>query len=357
MDTCKLYVGCDTGNGLTKVALADDNGDLKVIKYPSYVIQVPSGDVVTGTYGNLSNGAIITYVNGPRKELVNTSWLLGNTAYINFPDTRRAVVESNDGKVLYGLQLFLGSLAIAGFASMDSLQINLCVSVHNKSAFQQAIVEAYSGFHEIKVAESNKAIRVDISTTCVEEGRGTMYYLMLKGIITPDTPLAGLIDLGDGTTRASMYTVGTKSFTVIPESVKVTNTGVRNLLRRMANHISLTEPLQGKVDQEIIRVSLEKSSKNGMYYGNTTLELTEAYQACVKEWVDSSVRPAISALDAWKAVAAIYTIGGGTQLPGVEKLLYTPNKLTGRARFNITPEPQLSNAIGMASAVKRMVKV
>lgn len=357
MTTCKLYVGCDTGNGLTKVAISDDNGCLKVIKYPSYVIQVPSEDVVTGNYANLSNGAILTYVSGPRKDLVDTSWLLGNTAYINFPDTRRAVVESNDGKVLYGLQLFLGSLAMADFNSMDSLQINLCVSVHNKSAFQNDIVNAYSGCHEIKVGDSKQSLWVNITTTCVEEGRGTIYYLMKKGIITPENPLAGLIDLGDGTTRASMYTIGAKSFTVIPESVKVTNTGVRNLLRRMANHISLTEPLQGKVDQEIIRVSLEQSSKTGMYYGNTSVGLTEAYQACVKEWLDSSVRPAISALESWKAVAVIYTIGGGTQLPGVEKLLYTPNKLTGRPRFNITPEPQLSNAIGLASAAKRMVNV
>jgi hypothetical protein len=356
MTTCKLYVGCDTGNGLTKVAFSDDTGNLKVVKYPSYVIQVPMEDVANGSYANLSNGAIITYVSGPRKDLVDTSWLLGNTAYTNFPDTRRAVVESNDGKVLYGLQLFLGSLAMAGFVGRETIHIRLCVSVHNKIAFQKDIVEAYSGLHQIKQAESSQSIWVNISAACVEEGRGTIYYLIQKGIITSETPLAGLIDLGDGTTRASMYTIGDKSFTVIPESVKVTNTGVRNLLRRMANHSSLTEPLQSKVDQEIIRVSLENSAKNGMYYGNTAVGLTEAYQACLKEWLDSSVRPAISALDSWKAVAVIYTIGGGTQLPGIEKLLYTPNKLTGRPRFNVTPEPQLSNAIGLSSAAKRMEK-
>lgn len=346
MTTCKLIAGFDGGNGLCKAAFSDGQRTVQV-SMPSYLYGDSNGD--EAVYG--PDGAVVQYLSGSRQDLAGKRFLLGTTAYINQPRSTASVADHRMGKVDYGLQLFLGCLAHMNITG--PVDIKLAVSVHDKQALRNKIIEAYNGTHDVVL--NGQRAQVTIKSGCAEEGNGAIYFLQSQGLVKTATILVA--DFGYVTTRAAAYQNGEKGFAIVPSSEKILEVGVKTLLTQMARHESLVSLLKGRADVEIIRSSMERVPKEApsrRFYGNSLIDLIPAYRATMPGWIGTCLVKAYEALQDWELQAPLYAIGGGTNLPGVKEILTQVNPLTGRPKFIVPDNSQHINSEGLLLAARKL---
>lgn len=349
MDTCKLvHAGYDGGNGLTKAAFRQDDRQ-EFVRLPSYLYQLQERDTLP-VCGD--DGATVIYNEGDRPDLVKTRWLIGSTAYNNHPQARISVAENRAGKVEFGLQMFLGCLAQLNL--IGYVIVKVAASVHDRDRWASELVAAFNGRHYVTL--NGNDVTLDIQAGCVEEGYGALYYLQTNSKITYSK--IGIVDFGYRTTLAKVYERGRSGFSAVRASEFILDMGVRDLVVKMAQHESLTKPMQGRVDIETVRASLEMSAtsfSSAMRYGLTQHDMAQAYKDCVNGWANVCLSQARNALRNWEAQAQMYAIGGGSKLPGVERKLGEINPITGRPYFIPIERAHVVNAEGLliaAGAIK-----
>ena len=352
METCKLILGCDAGNGFVKLSASFQTQQLS-IKIPSYIQEVDGRALEETPFPNSIDGAIVQYISGDRKDLEGTAWLCGTTAYNNFPNTRQAIVETSNGKVDYGLQLLLAALGQAGEKALPSgnYPVNLCVSVHDRQVYSKRIVSAYNGVHNVVINDTPYTFTIKCG--CVEEGMGAIYSLKVQGLVGTQQNII-VTDLGYGTTIAQAYTRTTKGYETVPSSLLILKSGVYNLIKAIAHHESLVSAKGSSGDIEIIRTSIERytflkaaGQSPTMYYGNTLIDIEPAYKASIKRWFNTCLVKASGAIEPWQHTSTNYIIGGGSKLPGLQSVLTEVNPITGKPRYVISADSQFINAMGL----------
>jgi hypothetical protein len=343
-DTCKLVrAGYDGGNGLTKASfLVDDRREF--VRMPSYLYQMQERDTIP-VFGD--DGAVVVYREGHRKDLEGTRWLIGSTAYNNQPRSRVAVAENRAGKVEFGLQMFLGCIARLGLTRYAKVKV--AASVHDRDRWAKELVGAFNGIHRLIL--NGTEVTLEITAGCVEEGYGAVYYLQNSNKINHSK--IGIVDFGYRTTLAKVYERAHGGFSAVRSSEFILDMGVRDLVVQMAQHDSLTSVMQGRVDIETVRSSLELSTTSGlsrMCYGLTRHDMTQAYRESVNSWASVCLAQARNALKDWEAQAQMYAIGGGTKLPGVAAKLSEVNPITGSPFFYAVDNAHIVNAEGLLIA-------
>jgi len=358
MATCKLILGCDAGNGFVKVSanvVFSIQPQPISVKIPSYIQEVAVDDLKETPFPNSIDGAIVQYISGDRKDLCGTAWLCGTTAYINFPKTRQAIVETSLGKVDYGLQLLLAALGQLGEKALPSgnYPTHLCVSVHDRQVYSKRIVSAYNGEHNVIINDTPHTFIIKCG--CVEEGMGAIYNLRAQGLLGTQQNII-VTDLGYGTTITQAYTRTTKGYETVPNSLLILKSGVYDLITSIAHHESLVsaKALGGRGDVEVIRTSIERytalkaaGQTPTMYYGNTLIDLEPAYKASIKKWFNACLVKTAGAVEQWQHTSTNYIIGGGSKLPGLSTVLTEVNPITGKPRYVLSNDSQFINALGL----------
>jgi hypothetical protein len=330
------------------------------VKIPSYIAQVQRFEMDETPFPNTLDGAIIEYVQGSREDLVGTYWLCGTTAYNNFPKTRHAIVETNTGKIDYGLQMLLAALGQISDSILPSghYQVSLCVSIHDRQTYTKRVVQAYNGTHSVVVNGVNYTF--SIKCGCVEEGMGAIYRLQNLGLVGSQQNII-ITDLGYGTTITQAYTRTKKGYESIPNSLLIVKSGVFELLKAISNHESIVSPkaLGMRGDIEVIRTSIERFTSmhsvagekpTAMYYGNTLVDMTAAYKANIKAWFNTCLLKTAGATEQWQHTSVSYVVGGGSKLPGLSSVLTELNPITGKPRYVLAADSQVINSVGLCLA-------
>ena len=297
-----LPAGFDGGNGNTKLVLGDTE-----IRCPAYVLPIHSElyDVPLPVAGGL-----VEYVSGDRSDLMGQRWLSGFPAYQQSPNGCLRIVDDKRGKITYGLQTLLGSIATQ--PHQDFWHLSLVASIQDAQVFGADLKNVLKGGHTVKFNGSRQLSTVDISVQAVvEEGVGAI--VTSRSDIDPNGQTL-LYDFGSGTCILSLF--GAKGRLL---DRKVSPGGVENLIDGIARNLEMRKAQAGEGDRQIIRAAIEDNSFN---YGKTGWNFRSIYDVELKPWVQSTLAPALKAADPWTpSSSAILAIGGGSQLSTISQLL------------------------------------
>jgi hypothetical protein len=135
-----LPAGFDGGNGNTKLVLGDTE-----IRCPAYVLPIHSElyDVPLPVAGGL-----VEYVSGDRSDLMGQRWLSGFPAYQQSPNGCLRIVDDKRGKITYGLQTLLGSIATQ--PHQDFWHLSLVASIQDAQVFGADLKNVLKGGHTVK---------------------------------------------------------------------------------------------------------------------------------------------------------------------------------------------------------------
>jgi Actin like proteins N terminal domain len=325
--TLSCNVGINIGNGYTKAV-----SETAQVALPSYYRQISEGDI--NGYEAIDSGAVIEIVgSSTRPDLIDTKWLLGDTAKEYFPDAYGQVVDSLDGKQRYGLQLFLGAIALLGVENDAS--INALASIHDSQIFGKDLKKALDGTHTVKINGCRFTREINILSRVTEEGTGAI----LSGTYSPRGSI-GLIDVGHGTTIASIFRGGKLmdgSRTVLP-------VGVHQLCDAIAKHPDTRRKLQRQGNLHLIREGL----KSNFTYGTTGWEFSSIYASVLKDWVSGCLAPAFKHLQPRiDELQTIYLTGGGALLPNI-------SAIATRHGLTTIQDPQMAEALGLQKVSGRI---
>lgn len=320
-------IGFNPGNGYVKAVSEDAQ-----ILMPSYFRQVMNEDI--NNYEAIDSGAVIEIVvSSTHPELSNTKWLLGDTAKEYFPDAHGSVVDTLDGKQRYGLQLFLGAIALLGVD--NDANINVVTSIHDSQVFGHELKKALDGCHSVKINGYKIPREIKVLSRVTEEGTGAI----LSGLYSPNRSI-GLIDIGHGTTICSIFRGGK----LMEGSRKVWNSGVYQLCEAISSHPDTRKHLRKYGNVHVIREGLRAN----FVYGTTGWEFSSVYASVLKDWLGSCLAPAFKHLQPRQdELESIYLTGGGALLPNIAAIA-TKNGLTP------IQNPQMAEAIGLQKLAGRV---
>ena len=290
--------GWDCGNGYSK--LHTPQGQILISSYFKSVSDSDKND-----YESLGNGALIEYLQGDRTDLINSKWLIGETAEIYFKQSFGRIVDDWRNKITYGLQMLLGAIAIA--PRQQNYNLLVVASLHDSQAFAPDFKKALQGQHTVKF-DGKDIVNIYVNCQVTEEGVGAL--LISRA---PGQQKIALIDLGHGTTITSVFE-GNK---LLQNSRKIDTVGVHHLCEAIANNLQTRRHLGKPANPHLIREGLTKN----FAYGSTAWEFSSIYSDELKGWLSSCLVPS------WKHLQsraddldAIYLVGGGALLSNVSAI-------------------------------------
>jgi len=310
--------GWDCGNGYSKLHTTEGQ-----ILIPSYFKQISASD--ENSYESLGNGALVEYLQGDRTDLVNSKWLIGETAEVYFKQGFGRIVDDFRNKITYGLQMLLGAIAL--IPRQKNYNLLIVGSLHDSQAFSSDLKKALQGNHTVKF-DGKDIVNICVNCQVVEEGVG--------GLIVSRAPgqqKIALIDLGHGTTITSIFQ-GNK---LLQNSRKIDTIGVSDLCEAIANNLQTRRRLGKAANSHLIREGIGQNFR----YGTSNWEFSDVYADELKPWLASCL------VAAWKHLQsraddldAIYLIGGGAMLPNV-------SAIAARQGIATIPNSQTANVEGL----------
>ena len=289
--------GWDCGNGYAK--LHSPEGEILM---QSYFYQIDDHD--SSNYESVGNGSVIEYISGDRLDLINTRWLIGETAEIYQPLNYQRIVDDHRHKVNYGLQMLLGAIAL--MPKQSNYHLTVVASLHDSQAFAADLRKALQGSHWVKL--NGESCTVTITVQVVEEGVGA---LILNR--APGQRKVALLDLGHGTVITSIFE-GNK---LLQNSRIVEPVGVFHLCSNIANNVETRRKLGKVASIHLIREGIY----NHFHYGTTGWQFDEVYAAELKPWLKSCLVKAFKHLQSRADdLDVIYLLGGGANLPNVSAI-------------------------------------
>lgn len=304
MNISPVICGFDGGNGSTKLVIDGVEKRCPACYYPLHNNIHDVADV--------PDGALVEYLQGSRTDLEGSRWLTGSAAWNASPLSVLRVVDDRHGKLNFGLQLLLGAIGCLPYQPVWNLL--LVASIQDAEAFGDRLAATLDGSHKVRFQGSrvsNISIRV---IQVVEEGLGALVEATALNVLDVRGRQNILLDLGHGTTIASVFGSGGR---LIHRSVG--SGGVDALLGNIAAHIETRQYLARQGDTELLRLGLENGS---FLYGTTGWSFASIYQKELPPWARDNLAIALKSVDAWReSAAAILAVGGGAQLPGIAALL------------------------------------
>ncbi|WP_088895031.1 ParM/StbA family protein [Leptolyngbya ohadii] len=297
-----IPVGFDGGNGNTKVVIEDAE-----IRLPAYVLPIHGElyDVPSPV-----NGGYVEYVSGDRPDMEGQRWMAGYPAYQYSPFGCLRVVDDRKGKIKFGLQLLLGSIATLPYRPFWHLGV--MASIQDAQALGDELAQALKGGHNVRFNGSKQLSTVMVTVLqVVEEGVGAVF--SARHQIDPNGQNL-LYDFGSGTCIISVF--GAKGKLT---DRKVHPAGVESLIDAIARNLEMRQQQLAEGDRQIIRAGIERAD---FEYGRTGWNFRHIYNYELKPWVSSVLAPVIKTAEPWTPTStAILAIGGGSQLPTIAQLL------------------------------------
>lgn len=310
--------GWDCGNGYSKLHTAQGQ-----ILIPSYFKQISASD--ENSYESLGNGALVEYLQGDRTDLVNSKWLIGETAEIYFKQSFGRIVDDLRNKLTYGLQMLLGAIAL--IPRQQNYNLLIVASLHDSQAFSSDLKKALQGQHMVKF-DGNQIVNICVNCQVTEEGVGALIVSR-----SPGQQKVALIDLGHGTTITSVFE-GNK---LLQNSRKIDTVGVHHLCEAIANNLQTRRRLGKAANSHLIREGIGQNFR----YGTSNWEFSDVYSDELRPWLQSCLVPS------WKHLQsraddldAIYLIGGGAALPNIASI-------AARQGIATIPNSQTANVEGL----------
>lgn len=203
--------------------------------------------------------------------------------------------------------------------------------------FNAKLKELTNGIHSVSFNGKNKPqTQVTVTVGIVApEGAGSYVYAKQSKIINPSAHVIGF-DFGTSTIIPQVFAPNGKMIYHHPLEVG----GCITLLEEIASDPGLVQYLgTGKASSiELVRKGIESGEFN---YGTRDFNLRPIYARLVKTWLADRLRLALKATEEWNdAAGSLVAWGGGTQMPGVSKMLATQKVVT-------VPEGSWANAIGL----------
>jgi hypothetical protein len=152
------------------------------------------------------------------------------------------------------------------------------------------------------------------------------------------------LDFGTSTVIPQVFSPGGKLIYHQPLEVG----GCIDLLEVIASDPQLIQFLgSGKAGSiELIRKGIESGEFN---YGTRDFNLRPVYARLVKSWLADRLRLGLKATEEWRdAAQSLVAWGGGTEMPGVSKMLATQ-------RITTVPDGCWANAIGLQTLASALL--
>ncbi|NES64106.1 MAG: ParM/StbA family protein, partial [Okeania sp. SIO2D1] len=252
MSTQDIYLGIDSGNGRLK-ALSSNGYSIRI---PS-LLYFPHSEITPGELD--SESSHIVYEGGSRSDLWGKSWIVGREAYILAPDTHLSTSDDKESKAKYCLELLLG--AAAQVVSESKATLTIALSIHDKQAFKESVVNKLSGTHRVKLNSKSCEVTINIASI-TDEGVGA-YYEMLSTKRIQKNETALFLDIGHGTIISSVFGSGELKYR------KAYPLGVAKLYGAIANNLQMRKALKGiPGNPELIKAGIERGN---FIYGNRGL--------------------------------------------------------------------------------------
>jgi hypothetical protein len=323
-----LPVSAPLRQGMTAAAFDGGFGFSK-LQTPTGVLRIPALIApVTRPLHDMpdsSEGGYVHYLRGSRDDLCGKAWLAGFPAYQYAPREHHRVDEGPDGKIRYGLQMLLGSLAAQGI--QQDLVLSLVASIQDAQVLGNPLAQSLHGLHSVQFG-SREPITISIHVRRIYEES--------YGVIAAQPHLFGkrqlvVLDMGYGTTIASFF--GERGKLV---QRHVVGLGAGSLIQRIATHPQTRARWQQSADPLLIREGIENAS---FVYGSTGWDFSPLYDSELGGWMEMVLAPVLKQARPWLTSAdAVLAIGGGARLPVVADVLqakgFTPVPNSDVAHLN-----------------------
>jgi hypothetical protein len=323
--------GVDCGAGLIKICM-DSNGSQMRLKQPSKVLELKTALIDDL---NSKEGGHFFYHSGDKTDLIGREFLTGELAAWKAPTTHIKLSDDPALKAEYALHTLLGALST--LPHRQEWNLFLVISTHSRDLFNTKLKELTNGVHIVSFGGKNKThSRVSVTVGSVApEGAGSYTYAKRLSLIDPAAHVIGF-DFGTSTIIPQVFAPGGKLIHHQPLEVG----GCIDLLDAIASDPELIQFLgTGKAGSvELIRKGIESGEFN---YGTRDFNLRPVYARLVKGWLADRLRLALKATEEWRdAAQSLVAWGGGTEMPGISKML-------GTQKVTTVPDGCWANAIGL----------
>lgn len=300
IESRKLPTGLDVGNGTTNLIV--EGAQTRIPSYVKPLNKAPNEAPEAG---------FIQYIDGPRADLVGSSWLAGNAAYQSNPDAFvQVVADAKSGKITNCLHLLLGAISYGHARPAWNLQI--VASIHHGAEMGDDLSVQLSGRHTARFNGNAEPVVVNVEVLRVlDEGAGAV---ISSGFRSGQMLV---IDIGHGTIITDIFGEKAKP---VPGARTVSKGGVSTLIDAIAKSSLMIQQLGYEGDREVIRRGIEAG--NFRYGQHNGFSFEEAYKAELKVWIATRLKAGIEAGAKWKATTTrAIAVGGGSQLPIVKDAL------------------------------------
>ena len=288
-------------------------------------------------------GRHFSYHSGDRTDLIDREFLTGELAAWKAPTTHIKLSDDPALKAEYALHTLLGALAT--LPHQQDWYLFVVVSTHSRDLFNAKLKELTNGSHIVSLGgESKPHTQVNITVGSVApEGTGSYTYAKCLNLINSSAHVIAL-DFGTSTVIPQVFSPGGKLIYHQPLEVG----GCIDLLEAIASDPQLIQFLgTGKAGSvELIRKGIESGEFN---YGTRDFNLRPVYARLVKSWLADRLRLGLKATEEWRdAAQSLVAWGGGTEMPGVSKMLATQ-------RITTVPDGCWANAIGLQTLASALL--
>ncbi|NER31826.1 MAG: hypothetical protein F6J89_30515 [Symploca sp. SIO1C4] len=334
-----MPTGFDCGAGLTKLCLSS-NGKQILLRQPSKVLELKSPLLAELTS---PEGGHFYYHSGDRGDLINRQFLTGELVTWKAPITHIKLSDDPALKAEYALHMVLG--ALASLPHRQQWKLFLVISTHSRKLFNDRLKQLLTGNHIVSFGGQNKPeSKVTISLEAVvPEGAGSYSYTKRLNLLDSETQVIA-IDLGTSTVIPQVFDPGGKLIYHQPLEIG----GCIDLLEAIACDVELLQYLgTGKAGNvELIRQGIEGGEFN---YGSGQFNFRHLYARLVKTWLGHRLRLAFKTTQQWRdAAGEVVAWGGGTQMPGIARMLATQKVAT-------VPSGCWANAIGLQTIASALL--
>ncbi len=326
-----IPTGVDCGAGLVKVCI-DSNGSQMRLRQPSKVLELK-----TALIDDLSSkeGGHFFYHSGDRTDLIDREFLTGELAAWKAPTTHIKLSDDPASKAEYALHTLLGALAT--LPHRQEWNLFVVFSTHSRDLFNVKLKELTNGNHIVSFnGKSKPQSRVSIAVGSVApEGAGSYYHAKRLSLIDSAAHVIAF-DFGTSTVISQVFAPGGKLIYHQPLEVG----GCIDLLEAIASDSELIQfKGSGKAGSiELIRKGIESGEFN---YGSRDFNLRPIYARLLKIWLADRLRLALKATEEWRdAAQSLVAWGGGTEMPGISKMLATQKVAT-------VPDGCWANSLGL----------
>ncbi len=334
-----MPMGFDCGAGLTKLCLQSNQKQI-LLRQPSKVLELKSPLLEEL---NSPEGGHFYYHSGDRSDLINRQFLTGKLVTSKSPIAHIKLSDDPALKAEYALQMVLG--ALASLPHRQEWKLFLVISTHSRALFNDRLKQLLTGNHIVSFGGQDKPeSKVSITLgTVVPEGAGSYIYTKRLNLLDSSDQVVAF-DFGTSTVIPQFFDRGGKLVYHQPLEIR----GCIDLLEAIACNGELLQYLgTGKAGNiELIRQGIEGGEFN---YGESQFNFRPIYARLVKTWLADRLRLAFNSTQQWRyAAGSVVAWGGGTQMPGVSRLLATQKVTT-------VPNGCWANAIGLQAIASALL--